>query len=67
MEEIKFEAALERLEEIVRTLESGHSSLEDSMKYYEEGVKLVRICTGKLENARKKVLTVSENGTEEEK
>jgi len=67
MEDLKFEEALARLEEIVRTLEGGKTSLDDSMKYYEEGVKLVRICNEKLETARMKIVTVSQDGTEVEK
>ena len=58
-EEIKFETALARLEEIVRTLEGGRCPLEESMRYYEEGVRLVRICNEKLDVARRKIVTVT--------
>lgn len=56
--ELSFEAALDRLETIVRTLEGGRASLDDSMKYYEEGVKLVRYCTSRLEEARSRMTVV---------
>ena len=56
--ELSFEAALERLETIVRTLEGGRASLDDSMKYYEEGVRLVRYCTSRLEEARSRMKVV---------
>lgn len=48
--ELSFEKAMERLEEIVASLESGEYPLEDSLKLFEEGVKLVKICNSKLEN-----------------
>jgi len=55
MAEKKFEAALSRLEEIVAELESGELSLEQSLKLFEEGVKLARICNTRLEEAERKV------------
>jgi len=53
--EEKFEEALKRLEEIVQKLEGGDLSLEDSLKYFEEGVRLSRFLSRKLEEAEKKV------------
>jgi len=55
MAEKKFESALERLEEIVHELESGDLPLEQSLKLYEEGIKLSRLCTKRLEEAERKV------------
>ena len=59
-----FEAAMERLEEIARLLESGAEGLDESLKLYEEGVSLIRLCTQKLENAEQsvKVLQMNEEG-----
>ena len=59
-----FEAAMERLEEITRLLESGAEGLDESLKLYEEGVSLIRLCTQKLENAEQsvKVLQMREDG-----
>ena len=59
-----FEAAMERLEEITRILESGAEGLDESLKLYEEGVSLIRLCTQKLENAEQsvKVLQMREDG-----
>ncbi|MBI4398716.1 MAG: exodeoxyribonuclease VII small subunit [Candidatus Omnitrophica bacterium] len=54
-EEMKFEKALERLEEIVSQLESGDIALEEAIKRYEEGVKLSRVCLEKLSQAERKV------------
>ena len=55
MAEIKFENALKKLEEIVGHLETGDIPLEESLAKYEEGVKLVKLCGKKLEQARKKI------------
>ena len=50
-----FEAALSRLEEIVRLLDSGGAPLDESLKLFEEGVALVRFCGKKLDNAEQKL------------
>ena len=62
--ELTFEEAMSRLQEIVAFLESGDVPLDKSLAAFEEGVKLVRFCNSKLENAERsvKLLTVSENG-----
>jgi exodeoxyribonuclease VII small subunit len=55
MAEKKFEAALARLEEIVQELEKGDIPLEKSLKLFEEGVKLSRVCNKRLQEAERKV------------
>ncbi len=50
-----FEAALARLEQIVQRLEKGELALEESIVLYEEGVRLSRVCHGKLEEAEGKI------------
>ncbi len=55
MDEIKFEDAIRRLENIVEKLESGNLPLEDSLAKYEEGIRLSKICQKKLEVAKRKV------------
>lgn len=50
-----FEAALKQLEEIVQRLEKGEMALEESLKLYEEGIRLSRLCHGKLEEAEGKI------------
>lgn len=57
----KFEEAIKRLEEIVHTMERGDLSLEESLKAFEEGIKLVRLCTRKLEEAERKVEMLIKN------
>ena len=61
--EPKFEEALKKLEQIVEGLEGGDLSLEESLKQYEEGVQLSRLCAKRLEEAKKKIeLLMKENG-----
>ncbi len=55
MAEKKFETALARLEEIVEKLEQGELSLDQSLRLFEEGVKLARHCSARLEQAERKV------------
>lgn len=64
-QEISFEKAMEKLEKIVGELESGEITLDEALKKYEEGVKLSRICQGRLSEAEKKIeiLTRTLDGT----
>jgi len=62
MAEPKFEEAMQRLEEIVQDLEGGNRSLEDSIKIFEEGMKLVRFCSQKLEETEQKVNLLIKEG-----
>ena len=66
---LTFENAMSRLNEIVKSLESGASSLDDALKLYEEGVSLVRFCNRMLDNAENKIkmLVSDENGNMIEK
>ncbi len=60
-----FEKRLNRLEEIVARMETGDLSLDDSLKLFEEGVKLSRDCNAELNEAEQKVrmlLSVDTNG-----
>ncbi|HXZ67342.1 MAG TPA: exodeoxyribonuclease VII small subunit [Alphaproteobacteria bacterium] len=52
---LSFEAALERLEAIVQRLESGEVNLEESIRIYEEGVKIKAFCEKKLAEAQDRV------------
>jgi exodeoxyribonuclease VII small subunit len=51
----KFEESLARLEQITRDLEEGELSLEESLKIFDEGVKLAEYCNRKLDEAQKRV------------
>jgi exodeoxyribonuclease VII small subunit len=62
MAEKKFEEAMQRLEEIVESLEESDLSLNDSLKIFEEGMKLIGFCTKRLEEVEQKVtMLVKEN------
>jgi len=60
-----FEHAMEKLEEIVRSLEKGDISLEDSLKAFEEGVKWSRTCDKKLSDAKGKIEMLMKTGKTE--
>lgn len=54
-EDIKFEEALKKLEDIVNQLEKGDLSLEEALKAFEEGVRLSRICYKRLKEAERRI------------
>ncbi len=51
----KFEEALKKLEAIVAQMEEGDLPLEETLKAFEEGVRLARFCASKLDEAERKV------------
>lgn len=50
-----FESNITRLKEVVRQLEEGNLSLEESLKYFEEGIKLYRYCNNTLSHAQQRI------------
>lgn len=54
-DEQTFEEAMKGLEEIVRELESGDLSLEQSMAKFEKGIQLSKFCSGKLDETERKI------------
>lgn len=50
-----FEAALQRLEGIVKSLEGGDLPLEESLRLFEEGVALTRQCAARLDEAQRRI------------
>ena len=62
-EEPSFEEALKKLEDIVSSLETGQLPLDESLKKFEEGIKLSRMCNKKLVETQQKVeKLVEKNG-----
>ena len=64
-----FEASMQRLEQIVRTMERGEVPLEESLKLFQEGTELVRNCGKLLEEAElqvKKIMTAPDGSPLEE-
>lgn len=55
MKKGSFEESLEKLEAIVHQLEEGNMPLEDSLGAFEEGMKLVKVCEVRLNEAQKKI------------
>lgn len=53
--EMTFEQAMSRLEQIVKMLEGGNVPLEDLIKLFDEGTNLVKLCTSRLDKAEEKV------------
>ena len=58
--ELSFEGALEQLEALVARLEDGEQGLEDSLRTFEEGVRLVRLCSERLRAAELRIQQIEE-------
>ena len=65
MSKERFEEAFKKLEAIVNKMEGGDLSLEESLKLFEEGMRLSKLCSQKLTEVQKKVelLIKSEDGS----
>ena len=61
---LSFEDALEQLEAIVRTLESGEAKLDDAIGAYERGIALKTHCEKKLSEARARIEKIAFEGSE---
>ena len=59
---VDFEKSLERLEALVEEMESGDLSLEQMIKHFEEGSKLVTLCSGKLNEVEQKIEKLVKKG-----
>lgn len=57
---LSFEENMQRLEQIVRTLEQGNAPLEESLKLFQEGTELVRKCQDLLVSAQLQVKMITE-------
>ncbi len=62
---IHFEQSIGELEEIVRQLEKGELTLEDSLKQFEKGIGLARHCQSVLEQAQQKIETLTTQSASE--
>lgn len=56
---LTFEQAMEKLEETVAKLENAKGGLEDTVKLYEEGVKLATMCNTMIDEAQQKITILS--------
>lgn len=62
MENITFEQAMKRLEEIVDSLENNQVSLEKSVELFQEGIQLTKLCNDKLDGIENKVAKILIDG-----
>ena len=58
-EQLSFEAALARLEEIVRVLERGEAPLDQSIDLYQEGDRMKRLCDERLKSAQARIEAIT--------
>lgn len=63
-QELNFEETMESLEKIVQELEAGDLNLDDSIKKFEEGIKLSKNANKYLEDAEKKITVLIKEGEE---
>ncbi|NLO45395.1 MAG: exodeoxyribonuclease VII small subunit [Clostridiales bacterium] len=60
-----YEDSIKRIEKIVESLEGGGLSLDESLKLFEEGTRLVTFCSKRLDEAEQKVTELTEKQDEE--
>lgn len=60
IEDMKFEDALKRVEEINLILSKGECGLDEALELFSEGTKLAEICSEKIKNAKQKIQMVTE-------
>lgn len=57
-QELSFEEAMKELESLVEKLEEGDVPLERAITYYQDGMKLSKLCNDKLKNVQEKMTTI---------
>ena len=60
IEDLKFEDALNRVEEINSILARGECGLDEALDLFAEGTKLVEVCSEKIKNAKQRIQIVTE-------
>ncbi|PKK94492.1 MAG: exodeoxyribonuclease VII small subunit [Tenericutes bacterium HGW-Tenericutes-5] len=61
MEKISFEENLNKLEELVKKLESGDNSLDEAVKLYQEGIALAKVCHEELKQAEEVIVKLMDS------
>lgn len=64
-EELTFEQALGNLEKLVEQMENGNLPLEQALKNYEMGVKLIKFCRSQIEATERKIIVLQQKDTGE--
>ena len=62
----KLEEMLDRLDQVIGTLEGEDVSLEEAFGLYDQGMKLIRRCNQTINEVEKKILVLDENGEKHE-
>lgn len=62
MEEMTVEQGFEKIEEILKRMESREISLEESFSLYQQGMQQLKICNEKIQQVEKQVMKLNENG-----
>ncbi|MEF9953965.1 MAG: exodeoxyribonuclease VII small subunit [Clostridium sp.] len=62
--ELSIEEIFDQLEEVIGQLMNGDISLEDSFKYYESGMKMVKHCGEKIDKVEKEIIVLNEGNAE---
>lgn len=57
------EEVFQELDKLANKLEDSETSLEDSFRFYKEGMELLKYCSDKLDTVEKKMLQMDEDGT----
>lgn len=63
LEEKTLEEAFTELDGLAKKLEDRETSLEDSFRFYRQGMELLKFCSEKLDTVEKKMLQINEDGT----
>ena len=63
LEEMTLEEAFTELDGLAEKLEDRETSLEDSFRFYRQGMELLKFCSEKLDTVEKKMLQINEDGT----
>ena len=66
LEEKTLEEAFTELDGLAEKLEDRETSLEDSFRFYRQGMELLKFCSEKLDTVEKKMLQINEDGTSSE-
>ncbi len=64
IEKMSFEEAINELETIIKSIDSGNETLESAIKNFEKGIELKKHCEKTLHNAKLKIEKISKNGEE---
>lgn len=65
MNEMTYDQATKRLEEIVKVLENEQTPIEESLKLFKEGIELTQFCSTKLKDIENEIIIIQESLKEE--